>query len=205
MRVRLYPGVDAEQDLLFPAHFRAERVQPVKLRIRIHDDQPDAALCGKFELALQFVVPVQAHFCRGKTRFQRSIKLPARHDVDTAAFALHDLIDCHAGKRFRGIQNEPVPVIIGTDRIAVRPAHVADILLIHDIQRRSELFCQFYGIRSADLEMPELIDLQSFACVHKQTFAHIVFYLLILSHFIKKRNRMPDKAICCAEIHHSLR
>ena len=77
VRVRLYPGVDAEQDLLFPAIFRAERVQPVKLRIRIHDDQPTPALCGKFEFALQFVVPVQAHFCRGKTRFQRSIKLPA--------------------------------------------------------------------------------------------------------------------------------
>ena len=151
MGVRLYAGVDADEDVLHPAALAAQLVEHVYLGERIDDNGPHAVLDGVDELGTLLIVAVHIDAPGGEPRPQRRVQLAAGDDVDAYLLLRRDLIDGKAGKGLGCVQHQPVAVVFAFDGVAVNAAHVADVLFVHHIQRRAEFFRQLQRIRSPDL------------------------------------------------------
>ena len=166
VRVRLHAGIDADEDVLH--HIACSRllVERIRLGIGVHDDAADAGIERFRTLLRQFVVAVQIDLFRRETRRKRGVELSARNDVDADALLFCDRIHRLAGKRLAGVQNKPVPAVFFRDGIAVQPHHTADIGLVKDVERRSELARKLHAVRSSDLKMSGRIYLQSISRIH---------------------------------------
>ena len=158
VRMRLNTGIYAQQDLLPLSFFGTERVQFVELGIGIDGDQSDTAFNGERKFRRQFVIAVQADFFGREPRFERRVQFAAGYDVYTDPLLFGDPIDRHAGKGFRCVQDKPVSAVIRSDRFAVSGAHVADVLFVHHVQRRSEARRKFCRVCAADRKMSGTVD-----------------------------------------------
>ena len=173
VRVRLHPGIDADENVLHHPALLRFQIERVRFGIGVDDDPADLRIERFPALIGKFIVAVEIDLFRRESHRKRRIELPARNDVDADALLFCDLIHRLAGKRLRGVQDEPVAVVLFVDGVAVERHHLADIRLVKDIERRLELLCKFRAVGAADLEVPRRVDLQSISRIHMRSFLRI--------------------------------
>jgi hypothetical protein len=133
--------------------------------------------------------------CR-KTCLQRRVEFPARNHVASDLFVGDDFIDRLAGKGLRGIQDQSVPAVFVFDRFAVDGAHIAYVLFVEYIDGRGESGDKFYGIASADFQMPFVIHFQGRTCVHVLTTSpHFFFTVLLYQKCARIANILSENSV----------
>ena len=125
----------------------------------IRDKMSDFIVQRQADFLLGLIVAVEMDaFCR-EARLNRGVKLAAGGDIQAKTLFLNNTADCLAVKGLAGIDGHASALIMLFKGALVSAAVAANLVFIHDIQRRAELLCQLHSIAAADAQMPLLIDL----------------------------------------------
>ncbi len=152
VRVGLHARRDADEDRLGRPALLGHRREPVHLVEGVDDDAAHAGVEALGELVVGLVVAVHLHALHRESSAQRERELPAAGTQQRAAFLLDDLQ--HAEREERLARVDDVDIL----PVVARPLHVlaqlvADVLLVHDVERRAGLTCQLDHVDAADPQM----------------------------------------------------
>ena len=105
------------------------------------------------DIGVGLVVAVEIGVGQVIARLQCTVDLAGGHHVDAHALLLHDLINALEGVGLAGVQRTAGRTEMLLEGVLIYAALMADIVLIHQIQRRAVLLGQLDGILSREKQV----------------------------------------------------
>ena len=152
--------LDAEEDVSGFFLAGSQLAEQLQLRQVIHHNVAYLIFQRHHQFFRGLVVAEEENLLHGEIHLSGGIQLPAGDNIQPQALFLDDLADRLAAHGLAGIGHQTVAVVKLLHGFAVTAAAAADLLLIHDIERRPKSAGQLHRVAAADGEMPQLVDIQ---------------------------------------------